>query len=269
MGACLLPLASPRPLAGVSFPFPCPSLALALSLPGVVVVGIGGGGLWGADGPCLVVGGLQPPAEGFGVFGGRRPWSASRRRAYHAACGMAASGAVSLGFARVPVPIFSKVCTMCTPSRLPAPPAHFMQRWSSRKAVADHQARWEGAWGGGEGSELKVLERRWRGLGVEDAYGRRGERKLGVVCQEGDMNEGRRWWAWRRPGERERRWRGLGLEDAFGQRVEREPRGCSWGEGDAFMGRRWRAWRRPGERERQEQGHGGSWRRLGERKRRE
>ena len=61
---------------------------------------------------------------------------------------------------------------------------------------ADHQAGWAGAWGGG--SELKVLEwqeevgdmprwrawwrlgdreRQWRGLGVEDGYGQRGERK--------------------------------------------------------------------------------------------
>ena len=43
VGACLLPWASPRPLAEVSFPFPCPSLALAFSLPGVGVVGCGGG----------------------------------------------------------------------------------------------------------------------------------------------------------------------------------------------------------------------------------
>ena len=34
-----------------------------------------------------------------------------------------------------------------------------------------------GGFWGGEGSELEVLERRWWGLGVEDAYGCRGERK--------------------------------------------------------------------------------------------
>ena len=86
----------------------------------------------------------------------------------------AASGAASLGLAGVRVQIFLKVCTMCTPARRPAPPAHFTQQRSSRKAGADHQARWAGAWKG-EGSELEVLERRCRQLDVEDAYGRRGE----------------------------------------------------------------------------------------------
>ena len=119
----------------------------ALSLPGIVVVGWGGG-LWGADGPCLGVGGLEPPAEGFGGVGGRSPWIASRRRASHAACSMAASGAASLGFAGMRVRISSKVCTMCTPSRLPASPAHFTQRRSSRRVGADHQVRWAGAWRG-------------------------------------------------------------------------------------------------------------------------
>ena len=42
-------------------------------------------------------------------------------RASHAACGMMASGAASLGLAGVRVLIFSKVCTMCTLSRLVAP----------------------------------------------------------------------------------------------------------------------------------------------------
>ena len=70
----------------------------------------------------------------------------------------------------------SKVCTMCTPSCLPAPPAHFTQQRSSRRAGVDHQARWAAAWGG-ESSELVVLERRWRGLRMEDAYGLRGKGK--------------------------------------------------------------------------------------------
>ena len=65
VGACLLPWAPPRPLAGVSLPSPCPSLALALSLPGVVVV-VWGGVLRGADGLCLGSSGSEPPAEGFG-----------------------------------------------------------------------------------------------------------------------------------------------------------------------------------------------------------
>ena len=54
---------------------------------------------------------------------------------------------------------WSPLPSMCTPSRLPAPPAHFTQWRSSCKAGADHQAKWAGAWGG-EGSELEVLERR-------------------------------------------------------------------------------------------------------------
>ena len=98
---------------------------------------------------------------------------------------MMASGAASLGSAGLRVQISSKRCTMCTPSRLPAPPAHFGQRRSSCKAGADHQARWAGAWGG-EGSELQVLE--W----WEDDV---------------DLRRSR---AWRHLGERERRWRGAG-----------------------------------------------------------
>ena len=58
-------------------------------------------------------------------------------------------GAAALKLAGVRVRISSKVCTMCTTSYLPAPPAHFTKRQSSRKAGADHQARWAGAWGGG------------------------------------------------------------------------------------------------------------------------
>ena len=169
---------------------------------------------------------------------------------------------------------------MCTPSRLSAPPAHFTQRQSSRKAGTDHQARWAEAWGG-EWSELEVLEwreedmdmgqwwrawqhlgereRRWWGLAVEDTYGRRGEREARWGSWgEGDVDMGRRWRAWRRPGERERRWRGLEVGDAYGRRGERDARCCSRGEGDVDMGTRWRAWWRPGEQERRERGPGGS-----------
>ena len=51
---------------------------------------------------------------------------------------------------------------------------------------------------------LGERERRRRGLGVEDGYGRRGER-------EGEVDMGRRWRARWRPGEREWWWRGLGV----------------------------------------------------------
>ena len=138
---------------------------------------------------------------------------------------MVASGAALLGLAGVQARISSKVCTMCTPSRLAAPPVHFTQRRSSCKAGADHQARWAGA-GGGEGSELGVLE--WR---------------------EEDVDI-RRWRAWRHLGELERRWRGLGVEDGYGRQGERVALWGSWREGEVDMGRCWRAWRRPGERER-------------------
>ena len=264
------------------------------------------------------MGGLEPLAEGLGGVGGRRPWTALRRRASHAACGMMASGAASLGFAGVWVRTSSKVCTMCTPSCLPAPPAHFTQRRTSCRAGGDHQARWAGA-RGGEGSVPGVLEgrgedvdlwwwrgwrclgereRRWRGLGVEDGYGRRGGR-------EGEVDMGRRWRARWRPGEREWWWRGLWVVDGYVRRGERGARrgvwgegemdvglrwrawlrrgerewwwqglGMGvlygrWGEGEADMGRRWRSWWCPGERKRRERGPGGLWWPLGEREGRE
>ena len=231
-------------------PFPCPCPFHSRCGGG----GVGGGPAgrrWcmpGAGWSGATGGGLR------GCGGGGRTWTTSRRRAFHAACGMASSGAALLGLAGVPVQISSKVCTMCTPSRLTAPPAHFTQQRSSCKAGADHQARWAGAWGG-EGFELKVLERRWQGLGVEDAYGRRGERESRCCSwREEDVDMGRPWRAWRRPGERERRWRGPGWADAYGRRGEREARCCSWGEGYVVMGRRCRAWRRPAEREGRWQG---------------
>ena len=176
---------------------------------------------------------------------------------------MMASGAASFGSAGVRVHTSSKVCTMCTPTRLLAPPAHFTQRQSSCKAGADHQARWAGArggrspssrswsgggrtWtcgGGGNGDALGERERRWRGLGLEEGYGRRGER-------EGQVDTGRGLHAWRRLGEREWWSRGLGVLDGYGRRGERGARWGLWGEGEEEVGRRWRAWRRRGERER-------------------
>ena len=176
---------------------------------------------------------------------------------------MMASGAASLGSAGMRVRISSKVCTMCTPSCLPAPPAHFTQRRGSCKAGADHQTRWAEAWGG-EASVPGILERRgedvdlwwwwslrclgererrWRGLGVEDGYGRRGER-------EGEVDMGRRWRAWWHLREQEWWWRGLGVVDGYGRWGERGARRGLWGEGEVDVGRRWRAWRLQGERER-------------------
>ena len=96
---------------------------------------------------------------------------------------------------------------------------------------------------------LGERERRSRGLGVEDGYGRRGER-------EGEVEMGRRLRAWWRPGEREWWWWGLGVVDGYGRRGERGAWRGLWGEGGVDMGRRWRAWRRSGERE-------WWWRRLG------
>ena len=186
--------------------------------------------------------------------------------AFNAACGMAASGAVLLGWAGVRMRISSKVWIMCTPSRLPTPPAHFTQRRSSRRAGGDHQARWAGARGGG-GSELEVLERRWQQLGVEDAYRRCGEREARCCSWgKGDRDMGRRWRVCWHSGGREQLWRGLGVGDAYRRCGEREARCRLWGEGDVDLGRRWRAWWRSGERERRERGPGGSWRRTGERK---
>ena len=100
----------------------------------------------------------------------------------------------------------------------------------------------------------------WRGLGVVDGYRWRGGRgaRRGV-WGEGEVDVGRQWRAWLGRGEREWWWRGLGVGVLFGR----------WGEGEGDMGRRWRSWWCPGERERRERGPGGSWWYLGERERRE
>ena len=113
-------------------------------------------------------------------------------------------------------------------------------------------------------------ERRWRVLGVEDGYGRRGEPETRWgLWGEGSVDMGRRWCAWRRLGERERRWRGLGVGVTYGRRGVGEARWGSLGEGMVDMGRRWRLWWHLGEQERLERGPGGPWWRLGEQERRE
>ena len=81
--------------------------------------------------------------------------------------------------------------------------------------------RWRGWWRLGE------REGWWRGLGVEDGYGRRGEQEAQLgLWGEGVVDMGRRWCAWRRLGGGERRWRGLGVRVAYGRRGEGEAR---WG----------------------------------------
>ena len=238
----------------------CPFLSLALPLP--VPFPFLVWWWWGAGGVCvdcsrLGVGGLAPLAEGLGGVGGAEaldrvpeegiPWRLRHDGLRGGLVGVGGGAGADL----------LEGVRLCTPSRRPAPRAHFTQRQSSRKAGADHQARWAGAWGG-KGCELEVPERRWQGLGVEDAYGRRGQQgaRWGPWGGGGgDVDMGQRGRVWRRPGEQERRWRWLGMEVAYGQRGERETRCCSRG-GGADMGRRWRAWRRPGERERR-------WRGLG------
>ena len=102
--------------------------------------------------------------------------------------------------------------------------------------------RWRAWWRPGERGWW------WRGLGVVDGYGRRGERgaRRGL-WGEGEVDVGRRWRAWRRRGEQERWWRGLRVGVLYGRRREVE----------VDMGRRWRSWWRPGERERRERGPGG------------
>ena len=87
--------APPCPLARVSLAAPCPPLARALPLPGVVVVG------WGGGAPMAQAWGWVAWSHwrrAWGVWGGRRPWTASRRRASHAACGMRSPGRPRLGW---------------------------------------------------------------------------------------------------------------------------------------------------------------------------
>ena len=133
MGACpSVPPCLSVPCCPLPYPCPCPFPSRC------------GGGWVGGGAPMAQARGWVAWSHwrrAGGVWEGGRPWTASWRRASHAACGMMASGAASLGSAGVRVRTSSKVCTMCTPSRLSAPPAHFTQRRSSCKAGADHQAR--------------------------------------------------------------------------------------------------------------------------------
>ena len=150
--------------------------------------------------------------------------------------------------------------------------------WWGWWCLGERERRWRGlgvvdGYGRrGEGEGEVDMGRRWRawwhlgerewwwwGLGVVDGYGRRGERGTQQgLWGEGEVDVGRRWRAWRRRGERERWWRGLGSGVVYGRR----------GEGEVDMGRLWRSWWRPGEQERRERGPGGSWWHLGERERR-
>ena len=145
---------------------------------------------------------------------------------------------------------------------------------------------------------LGERERRWRGLGVEDGYGRRGKRRgwwtwggggtLGGVRGSGSGGGG--CWGWwmgmggggnGKPcgacGGRGRwTWGGGGVPDGVGGSGSGGGGGWGWGSCMAGGGRgrwtcggRWRSWWRPGEQERWERGPGGSWWHLGERERRE
>ena len=240
----------------------CPSLALVLPLPGVVVAGGAGWG-GGAGGPGLGVGGLEPLAEGLGGVGGAE--ALDRIAEEGLPCRLRHDG-LRGGFVGVCGGVGAHLLEGMhhghpfVPSRSSGPlhpPAELLQSGGRPPGEVG------GGPGGGEGSVPVVVvrrgedvdlrwwrgwrclgerERRRRGLGVEDGYGRRGER-------EGEVDMGRRWRAWWRPGEREWWWRGLGVVDGYGRRGERGARRGVWGEGEVDVGRQWRAWLRRGERE--------------------
>ena len=87
--------------------------------------------------------------------------------------------------------------------------------------------RWR-AWG-----RLGERERRLRGLGVVDGYGRQGEREARWgLWGEGVVDMGRGWCASRLLGERERRWQGLGVGVAYGRRGTGSPTGLVGTGGD-------------------------------------
>ena len=185
VGACLSPWASPRPLAA--------GLPFALSLSGVLAVGWWRG-LWDANGPCLGSAGLEPPAESFGGVGAAEALNRVPEEGFPCSLrhGGLRSGVVGVGGGAGENFLESlEGVAPFTPSRSPGllhPAAELPQ------AGADHQGRWRGGGSGGEGSDLEVLEWRWRGLKVGDVYGSHGERE--ARCRswgEGDPDMGRRW----------------------------------------------------------------------------
>ena len=232
-----LSLWAPAPHFGpLRAPLPeCPLLSLALPLPVPFPFPVWWwwGGEGGADGPGLGVGGLEQLAEEEGPLG---------RLRHDGLRGGWGAGAHLLEEVHHVHPF--------SPSRFHGPlhpAAELLQSGGTPPGEV-------GGGPGGEGSELEVLERRgedvdlrwwrewrclgeraqrWRGLGVNVGYGRRGER-------EGEVDVGWRWRTWRRLGEGVWWWRGLGVVDGYGRRGERGAGWDLWGEGEVDVGRRWR-----------------------------
>ena len=255
------------------------------------------------------VGGLEPPAEVFGGLGGTEALDRISEQGFqcrlrHVGLRGGLAGVGGGTGAHLFEGVHHVHALLASPPPRPTSPSG---RAPARRGQSNRRG-WRGAggWGkgssssswtrtgyggsvkfggarGGGGGGVVDMRRRWRawrcleerkrrrwGLGLEDAYWRRGEREAWRCPRgEGDGDMGRQCRAWRRPGERERQWRGPGGEDACGRHGERDARCCSRGEGDGDMGRRWPARRGPGEQERREWGPGGSWWRLGEQEWRE
>ena len=207
--------------------------------------------MWGggANGPGLGGGGLEPLAEGLGGVGGAEAldriaeeglpcclWHDGFRGALVGVGGGA--GVYLLEGMHHVHPIL--------PSRSPSPlhpAAELLQSRGrppgevggglGRRGVL---ARGPGGAGGGRAPVVVVgvavpgeAGAAVAGAGVEDGYGRRGERE-----GEGDMG---RWWrAWWRLGEREWWWRGLGLVDGYGRRGEQGARQGPVGGGGGGRG---------------------------------
>ena len=197
------PCASPCPFAA--------GLRFALSFPGALVVGWWWG-LRGADGPCLGVGSLVPPAEGFGgVAGGGSPeprprgafsmrsaaWRRlGRCRWGHRGCGRGVPRRCGRGGAPLAcsLPLAPHRATELSQGR-GGPPSEVgggigggIRAWGPGAAVA-------GAGGGGR---------------VSVVCGAGSARPLGRSCGEGGADMGRRWPARWRPG------RGSGGSGALG-----------------------------------------------------